>query len=849
MVKKNIFVNRKKILDKLTNLKDKLEEGTGQTIFLEGEPGVGKTTLLREFRDVIQSEGYEFLSGSCRAGINKPYLPFRDIWEKKKNKSLPTLKEIGKSQSLDLADKDMLESKRKNAFYGTAQDLRKELKEVPHVILIEDMHDADKGTMNLFHYLADRLSDEPIIFICTYRPGDVTPDDDFTKMKNQMSRKDLYEKIILEPLSEEKSAEMVEKLLGCNEIPDNFSKLLHERTNGNPLFIRVSLRHMLEKKIISPWEGRFPKTKDEFIMPDILQDVIERRVNMLSKKARRIIQLGSVIGEEIPFSILVESSDIDELEILENVDELLERNLWKENEKEESFYFMHQSIKRTIYKGLGKWAERQKLHLRVARSIESINEQELEKYYLNLGNHYHKGENHKKAIEYFIKGAEEAKKSFAPEDAIEMYEKALDIAFDHSFSREETLQLVEDLAETYRVVGKFEKSLELLNRGISLIENLENEQKLYVQIISTLQEQGEYKKALKIINERLLFEGEKDIYEKEKLLGKKGWSLMKLGHFKEAKEVFEKGIEISKNSNDEEALGQAYHNLGSVSVMMRKFDEAVKNLQKAKDIRDDLEDLRELSATMNNLAGVYTINGNLDKAIDVYEECLECYKKMGDKSKQAQIHNNIGVVYSKKGELDEAIKQIKEGLKLVEIVRNKFEKTQLLTNKGDVYLEKGEYDKALNSLKKSRDIIEQTGRLQGKIEVEYLMGRVSVKIEDIEKAEDHLKNLESLVSKREVNRDIGLVKHLKGQIERNVGNLEESKNLLEEAIDVFEESNSLDQRAFCMYELANVIKEKNDDKHQEIIEEAFEYFYERGMLLWKDRCEKLLTFCESLGEQ
>ncbi len=837
----NILVNREKNLEKMRDLLDNLEKGDGKTVFIQGEPGVGKTTFIRQIKNEGKNRDFKIMEGRCVSGINKPYLPIREAWTSGKKESLPTLTQIENLQDIELKDRDMLEAHKNAAFYETAEVLKKDIEKVPHVFIIEDMHDADRGTLNLFHYLSDRLSDHASLFIGTYRPGDVIPGDEFTNMKNQMSRKDLYIDIKLQPFSFKNSKKMVQRLLGCKNIPEKFLKLLQKKTKGNPLFIRISLRNMLEQGLISPWEGKFPD-EDEFIIPDLLQDVIKQRISRLSKEARSLIQLGSVIGDKIFFPLLANSSELEELEILDHVDDLIESNLWEECEYEEYLYFSHETIRKTVYEGIGKWAERQRLHLRVAETIEKINNDELEKPYVSLAEHYLSGEDYEKAMEYYLKAAENARISFAHEDALQIYDIVLDILsnFDRDIDKIRKLEILKDMADTHRILGNFEESRGILQKAIPLVEDFEYEQRVYIEIITTLQEQGEYEKALELINNRLSLEDEGTL-DQGKLLGKKGWSLMKIGHLEEAYKAFKMSKRIAEDIGDKVFLAQSLHNIGSAAFALRDFEDSIKNLEKARKLREEIEDMRELSATMNNLASVYSLNGNLEKAIEIYNECLDAYDQMGYKSKQAQILNNLGVVYKKKGELEKSLDQINKGLKLSQKVGNRFEESQLLTNKGDIYIEMEEFDKARITLDESKSILDQIGCLQVKIEQEYLMGKLEVHEGNIDKANDRLGDLRFLITKRDIERDTGLVKHLNGLIERENKNLEKAKNLLEQSIDIFEKTESFDQKAISLFDLGQVLKNKGDEQNQELIKEASSHFQKRGMDLWKKRCERLLA--------
>ncbi len=834
-----IFVGREEELEKLNSYLKKLEEGEGQTIFIAGEPGVGKSRLAVEIKNRAKDKNVDVMTGVCRSEFRRPYFPFRKAWFESKGKPLPSLRRIKNQDRVVVDNQDMLVANRNAAFYETFKELEKEADNTPHLIVLEDLHLADEGTLNLFNYLADRLSQNPIIFLATYQPGDAVPGSAFINMKNRLSRKNIFEEINLDPLSIEEVEVLAKKLLGEVDIPKDFLEILYDKTDGNPLFIREGIQHMAEGGLINSSKDRYPRSEEEFILPEVLSDVVVRRTYKLKREVRKILQLGSVIGEKIPFSLLVEASDLEEMVVLDHVDALIDHNLWLETE-DGSFRFSHDIMRDIIYDGLGRWVEKQRLHKKVVDAVKVVYEDEIEDKYPSMADHLHQAEEYKKAVEYYVESAKIAESIYAYEDAIEMYENALDISEKRIESKETKIEIIKELAQAYRLIGRYERSGTLLKRSMIWTSDSEEEQRINLLIVTGLLEQGKIEEGLDIIEKRLSLEPEDSVLKGE-FLSKKGWGLLRSGKFKKAREFFEKERELAEEIQDEHLIAQSHHDIGGSALKQQNFEEAKKHLEKAREIKEELGDPSDLTKTLNSLAGVYYFKGLYDKALDEFHDCLNLYEEMGDKAKMTIVNNNIGMTYQKQGDLEQALEYLNKSLELAEQTNNEFEKSRVIVNQGLTYMVKDEIEKAAELLEKGHRLAESSGNLDKKVEGEYLLGILKIKNEDVSQAEGNLKKLREGISERDVDKDEGLVELLEGLIRREKGELKEARSLLEGALDIFASIDALDKKAITLYELGKLQDELGEKEEcRENIRNALTHFEKNGMRFWIARCEEAL---------
>lgn len=832
------LVGRDEEIDQLNSYLDAVHRTGGQTIFISGEPGIGKTALIKEIKKSALEKGFDILEGGCTYGVSEPYIPFQKAWYESKNESLPSVEQMKEQNDLDVKSESMLKGQRKAAFYETMMELRNESKNTPHLIIIEDLHLADQSTLNLFHFLAERLDDSPVIFIGTYDPGDAVPGNPFLEMKYHLSRKGLYSELELDKLDKDETRRLATNILDTEDMQKEFLDSLYQKTDGIPLLIKEGLIHLRETNKISIEDYKSLDFDEELPVPDHIEEVVNRRIFRLEDEARSILQIGGVIGEVIPFDLLTKVSEYDELKVLDHIDDLIRNRLWTENNDDETLRFSHPKIRDVIYSGIGDWVEKQKLHYEIAEGIKDLYQDKIEDMSITLAEHYTKAEKYSLALEHYIKSAKNAEEVYAFEDAIKIYQRSLNII--HHLPKKDKTAILKRIAKAYRILGEYDESKKIQFEILNDISDPKEKQKIYIQIVKTLQNKGKFEEVLDLIDERLSLEKE-DTLERGELLCRKGWSLLKIGNLDKAEKTFEEEVRLAEDLNEDEFMAQAYHDIGSFYMAVHSYEKGVSFLEKAKNIREEMGDIRGLANTINSLSGYNVMRGNLDKALEELQNCLDLYEVMEDTLHMSTIHNNIGYCYRKKGELDKALDHFTKAYRFSEMIENKFKKGERAINIGVIYMLKGSIDDAISYLEEGRRISEETGNLDNKIEADFYLGKIELEKGDLEKAEEYLKNLIESTSSRDLEKDKATVDHLRGDIYRKKERYEDSSECLSEAVDLYEKANLPDQEAYARYELGLALKKKGDIKNAfDAIEKSKIYFKKRGMDLWKNKCEKAL---------
>jgi class 3 adenylate cyclase/tetratricopeptide (TPR) repeat protein len=355
-----------------------IRDGRAHLFTIYGEPGVGKSRLAREFLDGI--ERASILTGRCLPyGEGVTYWPLAEMikaaagisdddpLEEAFEKLRACCEEETVADVLGLAAGmlEALESERSpQEISWAARDIMETLADVqPLVLFFEDIHWAEEPLLDLVEHLADWVR-APLLILCLARPELLDARAGWGGGRVRSTA------IELEPLSEDESLLLVEKLLEQLATPFELPREMLARTEGNPLFVEETIRMLVE----SGGDGRADR------IPDTLQALIAARIDHLSAPGKTLLQRGAVIGR-VFWRGAIEHLSPD----LENLDELLDDLLMREFllkeprssiSGEAAYRFKHFLIREVAYSGLAKLARAQH-HARFAEWLGERTGEEL----------------------------------------------------------------------------------------------------------------------------------------------------------------------------------------------------------------------------------------------------------------------------------------------------------------------------------------------------------------------------------------------------------------------------------------------------------------------------------------
>jgi len=877
------FTGRDEELKFLSEKLEQVKENGSTTVFIKGEAGIGKTSLLKEFKRTIISsseDNIDFLVGNGHHDASEPYLPFKEVFKKyKKEKSINPLT-FFEHPSNEIRDDDVefIETQRSLMFSKTIETIKEIAKERTLVICIDDLHWVDRSSLILFHYLADNLGNSGVLLIGTYRPEDVDSDDYLKEILNRMSRQHLYEEIELEKITWEDMKKTIQDLLGDIEIPEDFTHLIYNISEGNPLFGKELVKQMIEDDKIIPNKNEFPLSAEKIDIPDVINSIIENRLKKLDKECLRILEIGSVIGDDIEFDLLRSITDYEPFDLLEHIEILIDLNLLETKEDEDLFRFSHGLIQMTTYENIAKPLRKQ-LHGQVAEHLEDIFSEEIENYYFDIGYHYQSSGEHSKAFEYLFKAGEKAEDLFAYEDALDMFEKCLELGR-KATPKKNIWKVLEKIGDVNSILGNYDDSLKNYNKILAEDVNQEIHQRIYRKKAYILSKKTNFSEAEKSIKKGLKIQTENN-EETSRLLYRRGLIEMRKGRYDLAEKYFSKSLKLAKKYGKKKDIANAYHVLGTNFSHKGKYDKALEFIEKGLEIRKEIDSTHGKAFSYSNIGGIYLDRGEIDKALDNYRKSKNIFKKIGDKGNLAMLYTNLGNCHMRKGELDKAYKNHKKSYDIFEDIGNKRGVNIALNNLGNYYLLKGEFEKAekyyMDSLKMSED-----NDLKFGIAIGYNnLGTISIYRDDKNKGKEFYEksyqmceeigekkilihalsglsevyldeNTEKAIEYAErgldVSKKIG-AKVEEGIIHGTLGKLFRDTDIKDKSVEHFEEGKKVLEKTRAKTELAKLLfeyamlwkKEREDDKYREMLKNSYTMFNDMSMNYWIKKCQEELN--------
>jgi predicted ATPase len=300
----------------------------------------------------------------------------------------------------------------------------------PLLLLIEDLHWSDQGTLALLEHLARNIHKIPALIVGNYRDDELDSKGSLAKTLGELTRLRLAEQVSLSGLTESAVAEMVQSLSGSEPSPA-LVRLLHKTTDGNPFFVGELIRHLAERGQLADFNRKVSPelTPDQLDLPDSLRLVIGRRVNRVGDETRSVLAAAAVIGRSFPFALLEAVTHADPDLLLDHVEEAERAGLISSEvvQQEAQFKFAHELIRRTVLDELSA-VRRQRLHLSVAEAIEAIYPDTADDHARDLAHHFWNAgaaADVAKTIHYSRLAGDQAAQSYSNVEAEQHYAHAL----------------------------------------------------------------------------------------------------------------------------------------------------------------------------------------------------------------------------------------------------------------------------------------------------------------------------------------------------------------------------------------------------------------------------------------
>jgi predicted ATPase/class 3 adenylate cyclase/DNA-binding winged helix-turn-helix (wHTH) protein len=430
------FVGREREMTTLQALLAEAEAGHGQVVGIVGEPGLGKSRLVYEFRRRLRSRRLTYRAGRCLSyGTTTPYLPVLDLLRHhcgitdtdapedisaKIHRSLqevhmapetwaPVLLHLlGLQEGTDALAALSPQARKARTLAVLTQMCLNGSRQRPLVLEFEDLHWIDASSDECLAALVERMAGAPLLVLVTYRPG----------YRPAWMDRSYVTQLALQPLTSQDSLRVVQAVLptvapGAPLVPQLLTK-----ADGNPFFLEELARTVAEQGINTPAHA----------VPDTVQAVLRARIDRLPAPAKRLLQTVAVIGKDVALPLLQAVTETPEEDMQRDLGQLQAAEFLYETYAPTTlmYTFKHALTQEVAYQSLVRCA-RWRHHAHIAQVLEKRFPEVVEAQPELLAYHHTEAGHGEQAIPYWQRAGQRAVERSAHVEAISHFTKGLEV--------------------------------------------------------------------------------------------------------------------------------------------------------------------------------------------------------------------------------------------------------------------------------------------------------------------------------------------------------------------------------------------------------------------------------------
>jgi tetratricopeptide (TPR) repeat protein len=475
------------------------------------------------------------------------------------------------------------------------------------------------------------------------------------------------------------------KMVGCKSTQlaiGPSAKVL--KTEGVPFFIEEFTRSLQES-------GSLKKTNRSWCMadelsnisiPETLQDLLMSRVDRLPENVKEVLQLGSVIERKFSWSLIKETTELDDIDLLSRLSHLKEAELIIERGifPQVNYIFQHALTRELVYKSLLE-TKRKTLHLRIAKTMERLYADRMDEHFPILALHFTWGGDTVKGYSYHHRAGDSAARAYANQEALEHFRHAwslIDQLASEQKPDQKRLETAIKLAQVMETLGEFEPTISLLKPVLDSSRGKQNPEQ-YAGIHYWL-----------------------------------GHTFGNLGQYGEARKYLHCALELSQKAANMHFLGNVNDYLGQLDFFQGYLNRSMEHMEIAVYCLRKVGHINRLAWSIGFKAIIFCeleIRANWQ---DVVEAAAALIKSSGNERAGCLLYQIKSRNSHKIGQYDEALKYALDGLELAENIGERIQKPFLLNYAAiaALYSERGEY--ALELVQKAENESVRVGHPLGK---------------------------------------------------------------------------------------------------------------------------------------
>jgi len=726
-------------------------QGRARIALLVGELGIGKSRLWKEWSSTLANA--TILETRCLQSTQT--LPFAPIIELFNNRAVTQqllgassvvapiwLAQVGRLipelhtalPNLPALSTLPADEERQRLFEALTQCLLA-LGTSPLVIFVDDVHWADRATLDMLDYLAHRLQYHPLLLVAAYRNEDASTT--LVRLIAGWGREGFTRRISLARLTLEQSAQLIQ-LLGGNAM---LALRAQTQSAGNPYFLIELYR---------------AKSGD---IPSALNDLVRTRIDALPETARQVVQAAAILDSNFDFAILRRTSGRGEEETLEALDTLIGANILVERDSQ--YDFAHPLVATIVRDGLSS-ARRAFLHRRAAEAIEATHTGRLAPMAASLAEHYAQSNDATRAAHFSEIAAEHALALASPNEAADFYRRAIELhstptrrmglgrsllragellgaqqAFSTALGECESMgdqkgaaRAALNLAETYYPAGRFEEATHWMEKALMYLGGVTDpEGHALAHLLIATNNFGIGKlseESKKHLRESIQIAEEHDLPQigvrAQFVLGN---VLAQEGDLAAANQAYRQTIMLGDAAGDDYQQVLGYNNLAYHSLLAGDLETARKSTEQGLALAESRGLRLPLQYLYSTRGEIALAEKNWDAAEDWFKRGIAESEAHGNREQSANYRANLGLVARGRGDLDGALVLFEQARQQAAPLPAPHLQTQIDLWLTELYLERGERAAANETLTRAENrlkdktrasLVEWAERLKRKIQ-------------------------------------------------------------------------------------------------------------------------------------
>jgi DNA-binding SARP family transcriptional activator len=689
-------------------------EGQALAVTLEGEGGIGKTRLAREFLNWIVSQGGDILQ--ARAFEVGGQLPFAaliealrpridlenapddlisDVWLTELNRLLPELRE--RYPDLPPAAPDEAAA-RPRLFEAVARLVQAFAERAPVLLFIDDIQWIDADSLDLLHYCARRwtASKTPLLLLMTMRSEARSTRPELNRWLLQLGRELPAYNLAMGPLTHEETARFVHNL-GTGDptveaAEQLFARWIFTETRGQPFYLVETLKALLEGGLLTTTHNAMGESGVDFsvamlneaqlhgFLPPGVREVIRVRLGRLSPVASNLLVAGATLGREFRFDTLCNVAGLGEIEGLPALDEVLSSHLIRESGSaaDTVYTFSHDKIRDVIYSEAGE-ARRRVFHKRALDSLESAGTAPA-----LLAHHAKEAGMPEQAIRFSLAAGLEAMQMYATGVAVTYLEQARCLLKDQVAGGRGAppMRPLSHLAET-----DLEQLYTQLGRAYELTSRTGEAQGVFEEMLTLARGAGARHLECIALN-RLATRSVQDYSD-----------------LKEAKKLLEEALRVATVSEDSEGLAETEWNLAHILFYGSDVASAYRHAGRALQLARDVGSPQLIARSLNAFGYATGESYRSEESARYGAEAQSLYRQLGDRAMEVDSLCLVSKARFMEGNWQEGLELARTALTLSTRIDNSWGQVNSNLQMTLALLDAGQYEQAFQSVETATQLV------------------------------------------------------------------------------------------------------------------------------------------------